>query len=150
MLSIKKYLRKFGVMSLLNFDQQLWGAKSVMDLVQHESRFLLAEAGPGGVMYTCWLGHSDNKPYAITIDPTGHATGPFYDSSKIGDCIAWSYPPKFSCAQAQAAMIKSGITQAWTWCRLRQAVAPQSSPFYDFVLSNGETAHVSADTGKVN
>jgi hypothetical protein len=148
-LTVKKYLRKYGVLAPLGFDQQVWGAKSVMDLVQHGSQFLLAEATPDGIMYTCWSGRRDNKPYAITIDPTGHAIGPFYDSSKIGDCMAWSYPPKFSCLQAQAALVKSGITQTWTWCRLRQAVAPQGTPFYDFTFDGRNPVHVDADTGQV-
>jgi hypothetical protein len=55
-----------------------------------------------------------------------------------------------SCAQAQAALVKAGITDAWTFCRLRQTVDfPQANPFYDFVLSTGKTAHVDAMTGQV-
>jgi hypothetical protein len=41
---VTRHLRKFGLMQSLTFDQQVWGAKSVMDLVQFDSRFMLAEA----------------------------------------------------------------------------------------------------------
>ena len=52
---VTRHLRKFGLMQSLTFDQQVWGAKSVMDLVQFDSRFMLAEADTGGTMYTvCW------------------------------------------------------------------------------------------------
>ena len=44
---ITRHLRKFGLMQSLTFDQQVWGAKSVMDLVQFDSRFMLAEADAG-------------------------------------------------------------------------------------------------------
>jgi hypothetical protein len=47
-------------------------------------------------------------------------------------------------------LVKAGITDAWTFCRLRQTVDfPQANPFYDFVLSTGKTAHVDANTGQV-
>ena len=147
---VTRHLRKFGLMQSLTFDQQIWGAKSVMDLVQFNSRFMLAEANSGGTMYTVWSGSQDQKPYAVSVDVTGHATTPTYDSSRIGDCGVWCYPPKLSCAQAQAALVKAGITDAWTFCRLRQTVDfPQANPFYDFVLSTGKTAHVDANTGQV-
>ena len=147
---VTRHLRKFGLMQSLTFDQQVWGAKSVMDLVQYGSKFLLAEADAGGTMYTCWSGGRDQKPYAISVDVTGHATTPVYDSSRIGDCGAWVYPPKLTCAQAQVALVKAGIPDAWTFCRLRQTVDfPQANPFYDFVLSTGKTAHVDANTGQV-
>jgi hypothetical protein len=147
---LTRHLRKFGLMQSLSFDQQVWGAKSVMDLEQFKSRFMLAEAAPGATMYTVWLGSRDQKPYAISVDVNGHATTPTQDDSRIGDCGAWSYPPKLSCAQAQAALVKAGITDAWTFCRLRQTVdSPQANPFYDFVLSTGKTAHVDANTGQV-
>ena len=147
---VTRHLRKFGLMQSLTFDQQVWGAKSVMDLVQFDSRFMLAEAGNGVTMYMVWSGSRDQKPYAISVDVTGHATTPVYDSSRIGDCGAWTYPPKLSCAQAQTAMVKAGITDAWTFCRLRQTVDfPQANPFYDFVLSTGMKAHVDAVTGAV-
>jgi hypothetical protein len=144
------HLRDFGLLAPLSFDQQVWGAKSVMDLVQHGSKFLLAEADAGGTMYTCWSGSRDQKPYAISVDVNGHATTPVYDDSRIGDCGAWVYPPKLTCAQAQVALVKAGIPDAWTFCRLRQTVDfPQANPFYNFVLSTGKTAHVDANTGQV-
>ena len=33
------YLRKFGILPTLSFDQQVWGAKTVIDLYQMESEF---------------------------------------------------------------------------------------------------------------
>ena len=45
---VTRHLRKFGLMQSLTFDQQVWGAKSVMDLVEFDSRFMLAEADTGG------------------------------------------------------------------------------------------------------
>jgi len=147
---LTRHLRKFGLMRSLSFDQQVWGAKSVMDLEQFNSRFMLAEAAPGATMYTVWLGSRDQKPYAISVNVNGHATTPTQDDSRIGDCGAWTYPPKLSCAQAQTALVKAGIPDAWTFCRLRQTVDfPQANPFYDFVLSTGKTAHVDANTGQV-
>jgi hypothetical protein len=58
-------------MQSLDFDQQVWGAKSVMDLVQFDSQFMLAEADTGGTMYTVWSGSQDQKPYAISVDVNG-------------------------------------------------------------------------------
>ena len=147
---LARHLRKFGLMQKLDFDQQVWGAKSVMDLVQHGSLFMLAEANAGATMYTCWLGNRDQKPYAVSVDVNGHATTPVLDDSRIGDCGTWVYPPRFSCSQAQVAMTKAGITDTWTFCRLRQTVDfPKANPFYDFVLSKGGTVHVDAMTGVV-
>ena len=59
---VTRHLRKFGLLAPLTFDQQVWGAKSVMDLVQFDSRFMLAEANNGGTMYTVWSGSQDQKP----------------------------------------------------------------------------------------
>jgi hypothetical protein len=147
---MQKYFRKFGLMAPLGFDKQVWGAKALMDLYQPNSTLYLAETNAGGTMYTCWNGYHDNKPYAITVDPTGHTTGPVYDSSRIGDCEAWQYPCKINCQQAQQAMIKAGITDAWTFCRLRKTVdSPQANPFYDFTFASRQPVRVDAVTGQV-
>jgi hypothetical protein len=145
----KKTLRKFGIMSPLSFDQQVWGAKSVIDLVQHGLQFLLAEGANGGSCYTCWLGSRNNVATAIIIDSTGHATGPFPDSSKIQDCKPWTYPPKITCNQAVANMTKAGITESWVTCRLRQTT-DQSSPSYYFTFVSHQPVVVDAVTGKIN
>lgn len=147
-LSIKKYLRTFGLLGPLSFDQQVWGAKSVMDLVQHGSQFLLAEAGPANTMYTCWSGRRDNKPYAVTVDSSGHATGPVLDSSKIADCVAWMYPPKFSCQQAQTVVIQSGVVESWIFCELRKTIACPN-PVYTFKFVIHAPVTVDAVTGKI-
>jgi len=146
--STKKILRKFGIMSPLSFDQQVWGAKSVMDLVQHGSQFLLAEGVNGGSCYTCWLGSENKVATAIVIDSTGHATGPFPDSSKVQDCKPWTYPPKITCGQAVANMIKAGVTESWITCRLRQTT-DQSSPNYYFTFATHAPVTVDAVTGKL-
>ena len=145
----KRVAVKLGFMSPLNFDQQIWGAKSLMDLYQNGSQFYLAEADSGGTMYTVWQGSRDQKPYAITIDTTGHATGPVFDDSQVGECTAWVYPPKMSCVQAQQVMIKSGITDSWAFCRLRKTVDYRFNPFYDFAFTTRPPVHVDATTGKI-
>jgi hypothetical protein len=147
--TIKKHLRRLGLLSPLNFDQQVWGAKSLMDLHQNGSQFYLAEADAGSTMYTCWQGSEDQKPYAVTIDSSGHVTGPTFDDSRVAECMAFAYPPKLSCAQAQQAMNKSGITDTWTFCRLRKTVDYRGNPFYDFTFTTRQPVHVDAVTGQV-
>ena len=147
--TIKKHLRQLGVLSPLNFDQQIWGGKSLMDLYQSGSQFYLAEADSGGTMYTVWQGSQDQKPYAITIDTSGHATSPVIDDSRVAECTAFVYPPKLSCTQAQQAMAKAGITDTWTFCRLRKTVDYRFNPFYDFAFVTRRPVHVDAVTGQV-
>jgi len=146
---IKQYLRQLGLLSPLSFDQQIWGAKSLMDLHQSGSKFYLAEADRNGTMYTCWQGSEDTNPYAINVDITGHATGPTFDDSRVAECQAFVYPPTLSCAQAQQAMTKAGITEAWLFCRLRQTVDYRGNPFYDFTFTNRQPVHVDAVTGQI-
>jgi len=147
--TIKRHLRRIGLLNPLGFDQQVWGAKSLMDLHQSGSLFYLAEADRDGTMYTCWQGSQDSRPYAITIDSTGHATGPIFDDSRVAECQVFVYPPKLSCAQAQQAMVKAGITDTWTFCRLRQTVDYRGNPFYDFAFAARRPVHVDAVTGQV-
>jgi len=143
----KKLLRQIGLLSPLSFDQQVWGAKSVIDLVQQGSKFLLAEGTNGGSTYTCWIGN--NKiPTAVIVDSTGHATGPFADSSKIQDCLAWSYPAKITCAQAVINMAQAGISEAWITCRLRKT-QEQTNPVYYFTFTKHSPVSVDATTGKI-
>lgn len=147
--AVKKHLRRMGLLSPLGFDQQIWGAKSLMDLYQSQSQFYLAECDAGGTMYTVWQGSQDQKPYAITVDIAGHSTGPTFDDSRVAECTAFVYPPTLSCAQAQQAMVKAGITDAWTFCRLRKTVDYRFNPFYDFAFSTRRPVHVDAVTGQV-
>ena len=147
--AIKKYLRRLGVLSPLNFDQQIWGTKSLMDLHQSGSQFYLAEADAGGIMYTCWQGSQDQKPYAITVDTSGHTSGPILDDSRVAECMAFVYPPKLSCAAAQQAMVKAGISDIWSFCRLRKTVDYRGNPFYDFAFITRRPVHVDAVTGQV-
>ena len=147
--SIKKYLRRLGLLSPLNFDQQVWATKTLMDLHQHGSQFYLAEANRDGTMYTCWQGSEDSRPYAITIDISGHSTGPTFDDSRVAECQAFVYPPKLSSVQAQQAMINAGITDSWSFCRLRKTVDYRGNPFYDFTFPTRQPVHVDAVTGQV-
>ena len=144
----KKFLIKVGVSAPLSFDQQVWGAKSVIDLVQHGSQFLLADGVNGGDCYTCWLGARNNVPTAIVINPTGHATGPFPDDSRVKDCQPWTYPPKFTCGQAADIVAKTGVTEAWTTCTLKQ-VTGQKNPAYTFTFAEHAPVSVDAVTGKM-
>lgn len=145
----KKYFRLFGLLNPLTFDQQINEAKSLMDEHQLDSRFFDAEGGNGETLYTGWSGSIDNKPYAITVDPNGFTTGPTYDDSKVGSCSVWEYPPNVSCADAVIDMTKAGITETWTWCRLRGGVDPQYNPFYDFLFTNIPPVHVDSVNGIV-
>jgi hypothetical protein len=144
----KRMFVKLGFMAPLSFDQQVWGAKSVIDLVQRGSQFLLAQGTNGQECYTCWFGAKTKTPTAIVIDSTGHATGPFPDDTKVNDCAAWTYPPKFSCAQAVANMVKAGITEAWTTCTLKQPTG-QKNPAYTFTFDAHAPVTVDAATGKI-
>jgi len=146
---IKQYLRQLGLLSPLSFDQQIWGAKSLMDLYQDKSKFYLAEADHNGTMYTCWQGSEDTKPYAITVDIAGHTTGPTFDDSRVAECQAFVYPPTLSCSQAQQAMTNAGITDVWLFCRLRQTVDYRGNPFYDFTFADRQPVHVDAVTGQI-
>ncbi len=144
----KRLLVKVGVSAPLTFDQQVWGAKSVIDLVQRGSQFLLAEGVAGGDCYTAWLSSKTKSPVAIVIDVTGHATGPFPDDTKTAGCEPWKYPPKFTCAQAVDVMTKSGITESWTTCPLKQT-ADQKNPTYTFGFAEHAPVTVDATTGKI-
>lgn len=145
---ILKLTQVLGFTAPLSFDQQVWGAKSVMDLVQQGSKFLLADGTNGGDCYTVWLGAKDNRATAVVIDSTGHATGPFPDDSRVKDCQAWKYPPKITCAQAVGVLTKAGITETWTDCTLKQATA-QKNPAYTFVFAQHAAVTVDAVTGKI-
>jgi hypothetical protein len=142
------HLRNFGLLAPLSFDQQVWGAKSVIDLVQHGSQFLLAEGVYQGDCYTCWLGARDKVSTAIVIDNVGHATGPFPDDSRVKDCQPWQYPPKVSCAQAVGVLIKSGVTETWIKCTLQQ-ITGQKNPAYTFMFAEHAPVMVDAVTGKI-
>jgi hypothetical protein len=86
------------------------------------------------------------------VDVTGHATTPTHDDGRGVDCGAWTYPPKVSYAQATQLLIKAGILDVPTFCRLRQTVDYRKyNPFYDFVFDHGKggSAHVDAETGVV-
>ena len=143
-----KLTQTLGISSPLSFDQQVWGAKSVMDLVQHGSKFVLADGANGGDCYTCWLGANDMVFTAIVIDSTGHATGPFPDDSRVKDCVPWTYPPRVTCNQAVSTVIKSGITEAWTTCTLKQ-IAGEKNPAYTFAFGQHTPVRVDAVTGKI-
>jgi hypothetical protein len=145
---ILSYTRQVGLMSPLSFDQQVWGAKSVIDLVQHGSKFLLANGVNGGDCYTCWLGARDNRPTAIVISSTGHATGPFPDDSRVKDCQPWTYPPAINCSQAVEVLIKTGITEVWADCTLKQT-AGQKNPAYTFTFAQHPPVTIDAVTGKI-
>ena len=144
----KKLFVKMGFMVPLSFDQQVWGAKSVMDLHQIKSQFLLADGANGGSCYTCWLGSQDKVSSAIDVDATGHATGPFPDDTRVKDCAPWTYPSKVSCAQAVAIMVKSGITEVWTTCTLKQTTG-QKNPAYTFTFAEHAPVTVDATSGKI-
>jgi hypothetical protein len=144
----KKIFIKIGLSSPLSFDQQVWGAKSVIDLVQRGSQFLLAEATNGQDCYTAWLGANTKMPEAIVVSNSGHATGPFPDDTKTAGCVPWKYPPKFTCAQAVDAMTKSGVTEAWVTCTLKQT-ADQKNPVYTFTFAQHAPVSVNAATGKI-
>jgi hypothetical protein len=144
----KRLLIKVGISTPLSFDQQVWGAKSVIDLVQRGSQFLLAQGTAGADCYTAWLSAKTKSPVAIVVDATGHATGPFPDDSKTAGCEPWKYPPKFTCAQAVDAMTKSGITESWVTCTLKQT-ADQKNPAYTFTFAQHQPVTVDANTGKI-
>ena len=141
----KRIFVKLGFMAPLSFDQQVWGAKSVIDLVQQGSQFLLAQGSAGGDCYTAWLSPRTQSPVAIVIDATGHATGPFPDDTKTAGCQPWKYPPKLSCAQAQT---KSGVTEPWVTCTLKKT-ADQKNPVYTFTFDQHAPVTVDAVTGKI-
>jgi hypothetical protein len=145
---ILKLTRKLGIVAPLSFDQQVWGAKSVMDLVQHGSKFLLADGVNQGDCYTVWSGAKDGKATAIVIDSSGHATGPFPDDSRTKDCQPWQYPPKVTCAQAVHIMVQSGITETWTKCTLQQ-ITGQKNPAYTFIFTEHAPVVIDAVTGKI-
>ena len=144
----KKLFVKMGFMAPLSFDQQVWGAKSVMDLYQVKSQFLLAQGAAGGSCYTCWLGSRDKISTAIDVDSTGHATGPFPDDTRTKDCLPWTYPPKVTCAQAVTNMSRAGITEAWSTCTLKQTTG-QKNPAYTFTFAEHAPVTVDATSGKI-
>ena len=144
----KRMFVKLGFVSPLSFDQQVWGAKSVIDLVQFGSQFLLAQGTAGAGCYTAWLGANTKKPTAIVIDSIGHATGPFPDDTHVKDCEPWKYPPKVSCAQATVAIVKSGVTELWATCTLKK-VTGQTNPVYTFTFAVHAPVSVDATTGKI-
>lgn len=144
----KRLFIKVGISTPLSFDQQVWGAKSVIDLVQRGSQFLLADGIAGQSCYTAWQSAKTKSPVAIVVDSTGHATGPFPDDTRVKDCEPWQYPPKISCGQATAAVVKSGITEAWITCTLKK-VTGQNNPAYTFTFAEHAPVSVDAATGKI-
>jgi hypothetical protein len=146
--AIKRVFIRLGVSAPLSFDQQVWGAKSVIDLVQRGSQFLLADGIAGQSCYTAWLNPKSKTPVAIVVDSTGHATGPFPDDTKVKDCEPWKYPPKITCAQATNAVVKSGISEAWLTCTLKKT-ADLVNPVYTFTFSVHAPVKVDATTGKI-
>jgi len=144
----KKLFVKMGLMAPLSFDQQVWGAKSVMDLYQFKSQFLIAQGTAGNSCYTCWLGSRDKISTAIDVDSTGHATGPFPDDTRTKDCLPWTYPPKVTCAQAVINMSQAGITEAWSTCELRKTSANPNA-VYNFTFAVHAPVVVDATTGKI-
>jgi hypothetical protein len=143
------YLRKFGILPTLSFDQQVWGAKTIMDLYQMQSEFFQASADANGVMQTYWLGSQDHDPYRVSIDPNGHAAIPVYDASPVGECEIFSYPPQFSCAQAQAVVARTTTVEPWTHCELKKAPSTVSHPVYRFSFLLHEPVEVDATTGQI-
>jgi len=143
------YLRKFGILPTLSFDQQVWGAKTIMDLYQMQSEFFQASADANGVMQTYWLGSQDHDPYRVSIDPYGHAATPVYDASPVGECEIFSYPPQFSCAQAQAVVARTTTVEPWTHCELKKAPSTVSHPVYRFSFLLHEPVEVDATTGQI-
>ena len=119
-----------------------------MDLYQVKSQFLIADGINGGSCYTCWLGSRDKVATAVDVDSTGHATGPFPDDTRVKDCVPWTYPPKITCGQAVTTMTKSGITEVWTFCTLKQ-VTGQKNPAYTFAFAQHAAVSVDAVTGKI-
>jgi len=144
----KRFFMKLGFQSTLSFDQQVWGAKSVMDLVQHGSQFLIAQGTAGQSCYTCWLGARDHVPTAIVVESNGRANSPFPDDSHIKGCEAWTYPPKITCAQAVSTMTKSGITEPWVTCTLKK-ITGSENPTYLFTFNIHAPVTVDATTGKI-
>lgn len=144
----KRLFVKVGLSAPLSFDQQVWGAKTVIDLVQRGSQFLLAQGTNGQDCYTAWLGANSKIAEAIVIDSTGHATGPFPDDTKTKDCQPCKFPPKFSCSQAVDVITKSGISEVWITCTLKQSTG-QKNPVYTFTFAVHAPVSVDANTGKI-
>ena len=143
--TIVRYLRKFRLSAPLNYDQQIWGAKSLMDLYQPRSFFYLADCDRGGVMTTCWLGSQDGVTYVITVDVMGKATGPTKCNNP--NVIAFGYPPLYSCAQAGGILVNAGITEAWLHCTLEQIV--NGDIMYYFTFLQHAPVTVDAMTGEI-
>jgi len=144
----KKLSVTLGIQPPLSFDQQVWGAKSVMDLIQNDSQFYIAQSTSGKSCYTCWLGSRDHRATALVVEPSGQVSSPFPDDSHIKGCDPWNYPPKISCAQAVAVMIKAGISESWKNCTL-QKISGQPNPTYLFTFDSHAPVTVDATTGKI-
>jgi hypothetical protein len=144
----RQLFAKLGLAAPLTFDQQVWGAKSVIDLVQYGSQFLIAQGTAGQSCYTCWLGSRDHIPTAIVVESNGRANSPFPDDSHVKGCEPWTYPPKFTCSQAVSAMVKAGITESWTTCTLKK-LTDQTNPNYTFTFATHAPVTVDATTGSI-
>jgi len=142
---LTEYLRKIKLLAPLSFDQQVWGAKSLMDLYQPISFFYLAESDNGGVMTTYWLGSQDGLTYKITVDTNGESTGPTQSNSP--NVVAFGYPPLISCSQAVKILKNAGITAAWQNCGLEQ-LTPGNITYY-FTFLQHDPVTVNAMTGEI-
>jgi hypothetical protein len=142
---LTEYLRKINLLAPLSFDQQVWGAKSLMDLYQPISFFYLAEADNGGVMTTYWLGSQDGLTYKITVDTNGESTGPTQSNSP--NTVPFGYPPLISCLQAVKILENVGITAAWQNCSLEQ-LTPGNITYY-FTFLQHDPVTVNAMTGEI-
>jgi len=143
--NIQQWLRRYRLLPPLSYDQQIWGAKSLMDLYQPISFFYMADADNGGVMTTYWLGSQDGLTYKITVTVNGAATGPTKcDNPNV---IAFGYPPLYSCLQATKSLAKAGITATWQNCCLEQLKNGHITYYFTFLQHDPVT--VNAMTGEI-
>lgn len=129
-----------------DFDMQIWRAKTLMDAHQNGSLFWLAH-NEGTEFYTCWRGARDGAPWAIGLDPSGKSWGPTQDGSRITGLDPFSYPPKYTCVQANQTLIMAGIVEAWTQCSLFKHL--EYNPVYEFQFPEHATVFVDAMTNQI-
>ena len=129
--TIATYLRKFKLLAPLNYDQQVWGAKSLMDLYQQGSLLYLASADQNCAMATYWMGSQDGVTYVITVDVYGASTGP--TKSNNPNVAAFSYPPIYGCAQAAKTLTAAGISEPWQHCTLEQMTEGDVVYYFTFL-----------------
>lgn len=143
--NIQLWLRQYKILPPLSYDQQVWGAKSLMDLYQPASFFYMSDADQGGTMLTLWRGSQDGVTYKITVDVDGQSTGPTKCNNP--NVIAFGYPPLYSCAQAGKMLVKAGITEAWLHCTLEQLT--NGYIMYYFTFHQHAAVTVDAMTGEI-